>query len=306
MSGGFFSSKEKLEVRGLMPERALLRLRRAGITLYDVEKTGKDCLRLRVESKEIEKVFAIYPKACYNENSYAPYKVQSLGRTGVGKYLDFAWKRIGFTIGAPLFFAAGLYADGFVFGVEFSASKVYQREAYALLEEYGVKPFSRYQSGNEDLICSKLLSLEGVEFCSVKKSGLRVVVEMRLGDSLKSEVKKGDMQATHTGEILSITALKGTPLKQIGDTVRVGETIVGGWIETADGERKGTEVIARASIACAYECAVSANDEKEAFAVAYLQAEITQEDRITATQTVATEAGYAVRIEYVAIENMNF
>lgn len=302
----FPNVKVALEIEGLMPERALLRLKRAGISVYNAKKVEKSKILLHVKKKDVEKVFAIYPKVCYNIENYTPYAVREIGGVGIGKLLETATKRIGLLLGAGIFCIATLYVDSYVFDVEFVGSSIYAREAYQILEQGGIKPFAPYSHKKTDWICSQMLALDGVEFCSVKKSGLRVVVEMRLGDSLKSEVKKGDMQATHTGEILSITALKGTPLKQIGDTVRVGETIVGGWIETADGERKGTEVIARASIACAYECAVSANDEKEAFAVAYLQAEITQEDRITATQTVATEAGYAVRIEYVAIENMNF
>ncbi len=306
MIGAFFLSYERLEICGMMPERALLRLKRAGITLYNVEKPQKDRLRLSVKKREVEKVFAIYPKTCYNEHGYTPYTVRSLGRTGVGKYLNFAQKRIGFTIGACLFCMATLFADGFVFGVELSASSVYQREAYAALEEYGIKPFSRYRRGQEDLICSKLLSLDGVEFCSVKKSGMRVVVDIRLTPEQKILREKGDMQAKHTGTLLSLTAVKGTPQKQAGDSVRIGETLVAAWTETAAGERKKTEVIARASIACQYECVVETVDEQEAFAAAYMQAQITQEDRVTDVSTVAVANGYHVKIAYTAIESINF
>ena len=306
MMGAFFRAYERLEICGMMPERALLRLKRAGITVYNVEKPQKDRLALSVKKREVEKVFAIYPKTSYNGNGYTPYTVRSLGRIGIGKYLDFAQKRIGFTIGACLFCIATLFADSFVFGVEFSASSVYQREAYAVLEEYGIKPFSRYQRGNEDLICSKLLSLDGVEFCSVKKSGMRVVVDMRLSPEQKNTVEKGDMQAKHTGTLLSITAVKGTAQKQVGDSVRTGETLVGAWIENAEGERQKTEVIARASIACAYECIVQTNDEQEAFAVAYMQSQITQEDRVTDVCMQPLANGYQVKIAYTAIESINF
>ena len=306
MTGAVFGFYERLEIGGMMPERALLRLRRAGIPLYNVEKPQKDCLRLSVKKGDVEKVFAIYPKACYNENGYTPYTVRSLGRTGLGRYVDFAKKRIGFIVGACLFCIATLFADSFVFGVEFSASSVYQRETYAVLEEYGLKPFSRYKKGNEDLICSKLLSLDGVEFCSIRKSGMRIVVDMRLNSDPILRLEKGDMQAKHTGVILSLTAIKGTAQKRVGDSVQIGETLVGAWTESAEGERRKTEVIARASVACAYECVVETADEKEAFATAYMQAQITQDDRLSNVCVTATEHGYFVKIEYTAIERINF
>ncbi len=299
-----FTTYERIEICGLMPERALLRLRRAGITLYGVEKPQKDRLRLRVKGKDKDKVFAIYPSAERGGN--APYTVRALGKIGAGKYLDWAVKRIGFAIGACLFCMASLFVDDFVFGVDFTASSVYARETYETLEEYGVKRFARYKKGREDLICSKLLALDGVEFCSVKKSGLRLKIEMRLGNAPSAVYQTGDMLAKHEGELLSITALKGTPQKRTGERVTVGETLVGAFVESEEGERKKTEVIARASIACVYECVVQSTDEKEAFAIAYMQAGLTQEDRLTDKKIVALDGGYSVTLAYTAIESINF
>ncbi|MBQ7923963.1 MAG: sporulation protein YqfD [Clostridia bacterium] len=302
----FLQTRERLELQGIMPERALLRLKRAGIDLYDVRKPQKNRILFTVKKKDIEKVFAIYPKVCYNGDGYTPYTVRSVGRAGIGKYVDFALKRIGFSLGVLLFCMAALYADGLVLGVEFSASSVYEREVYEALETYGVKPFSRYQSGNEDLICSKLLSLNGVEFCSVKKSGMRIVVEMRLGETPYGSFEKGDMRAKHTGVVIAITALKGTPLKKAGDSVNAGETLVGGFIETDDNKTKTVDVIARVGIACVYECVLETTDEKEAFSLAYLQAGITESDTVNSVVSTPTGNGYCVKIEYTAIESINF
>lgn len=304
MKGGL-TTYERVEICGLMPERALLRLRRAGISLYDVQKTQKDALRLCVKPKDRAKIAAIYSSAWHNGNT-ATYTIRYLGKKGLGKYVDWAVKRIGFTIGACLFSIATLAVDSWVFGIDFTASSVYQRETCAALEEYGIKPFSRYKKGNEDLICSKLLTLDGVEFCSVKKSGFRVVVDMRVSNASSPIYQTGDMQAKHEGTLLSLTALKGSPQKQVGDSVRFGETLVGAWIEVEEGNTRKTDVIARASIACVYECVVDATDTQEAFAIAYMQAGITAEDKLTDTQTTAMHNGYHVKIAYTAIESINF
>ncbi len=301
-----FAARCRLEIVGTMPERALLRLRRSGITLYEVQKPQPNALRLTIDEGDLEKVFALYPKRGDGEERYTAYTVRVLGRTGWGRYRDFAKRRAGFALGVCLFCGTHLLADDWVLGVEFSASTVYAREALAALEAYGVTPFSRYEEGNEDLICSRLLGLEGVEFCSVKKSGMRVVVEIRLGDLPRTLPTQGDMHARHEGVILSITALKGSLQKEVGERVSVGETLVGAWMETGEETRKATEVVARVSIACSYACTVAAADEQEAFALAYLQASLTGEERLTETTVTAEADGYRVTIEYIAIESMNF
>ena len=55
---GFFSFRERLAIEGIMPERALLRLKRAGIDVFDVKKPQKNQILLSVKAKDCEKVFA--------------------------------------------------------------------------------------------------------------------------------------------------------------------------------------------------------------------------------------------------------
>ena len=301
-----FKTYDRIEVIGLMPQRSLMRLRRAGIELYDVKKTDKNVLRFSVHKRDTARVLAIYPKTSQYENGYSPYTVRVLGRGGIGRYVDFCKKRMGFVLGLLLFCMGVLFADGLVFGVEFSASKVYAREAVATLEEFGVKRFCKYKAGNEDLICSRLLALDGVEFCSVKKSGMKIVVEMRLGGEALSAPIRGDMKAKHTGEITAITVMRGMAQKQAGEKILVGETLVGGWQESQDGTRSTVDVVARVSIACTYEKLVVESDEEKAFALAYLDAGLNGEEILSNKSVEKTEQGFIVRLEYVATESWNY
>ncbi len=300
-----FSLRRRLLIEGVMPERTLLRLKRAGVNVYNAKKTQKNHLLFTVNAKDAQKVFAIYPKVCYNGNGRLAYVVRDLGAIGLAKPLEWAKKRIGFLLGALLFCVATLYVDSFVLGIEFQGTDVYKREACALLEEYGIKPFARYGQGSEDLVCAQLLSLDGVEYCSVKKDGLRVVVEMRLSPFAKRREETGDMQAKHSGVLLAMTALKGTPLKKAGDTVTVGEPLVGGYILTESGEGKRVSPVARASIACTYEKEIAAPSSEEAFATAYLEAGITQEDTLTEKLVEARGEGFYVKLTYTAVETVN-
>ena len=304
----FFTLKDRFKIEGVMPQRALLRLRRAGIVLYDVKKTAKNQILLSVDKKDSEKVFAIYPNICYNKDGRSAYTAQKIGAVGIGKYLEFLKKRLGLILCGLLFVIAVLFFDSFTFGITFVGTDVYAREAQIALEQGGIRTFAPYKSGGEDMICAQLLSLDDVEYCSVKKQGLWIRVEMRLSSFSKPTVEKGNMKAKHEGKLLSLTALRGTPLKKIGERVCLGETLVGDSFTTIGGEQVRVEPIARASIACVYEAEIAAESEQQAFAIAYLAIDLSQNDEIAKIEIErmgTKENLFHVKIEYIAIESVN-
>ncbi|MBE7085705.1 MAG: hypothetical protein E7366_00935 [Clostridiales bacterium] len=300
--------RERILIEGIMPERALLRLKRANIDVYNVKKVQKNQILLSVNKKDSKKVFAIYPNVCYNISVYTPYVTKHVGYEGMAKYLETAKNRVGLLLGGLLFLGSTLFFNGFVFGVDFIGSDVYKREVYMALEEGGIAPFHPYTTGNEDWICSQILRLDRVEFCSIKKEGLRTKVEIRLSPFSTSTLQKGDMIVKHTGEIIALTVLRGSALKKIGDTVTAGESLVGGYFSTETGEQVRVEPIARARIACTYEEKIEAENKTQAFAIAYLNAELGAEDCVKQTIVESTEQEtiFYVKIEYETIETVNF
>ena len=81
----FPNLKDRLQIEGIMPERALLRLRRAQIPLYNVKKIAKNRILFRVKRKDVEKIFAIYPNICYNKERKV--KRKNLNYLGKGQSL---------------------------------------------------------------------------------------------------------------------------------------------------------------------------------------------------------------------------
>ena len=297
--------KLRIRIEGVMPERALLRLRRAEISLFGIKKKSKTALDCSVPKKEIEKVFAIYPKVCYNIDGKSTYTVRVLGEVGIAKPLSWARRRTGFLLGALCFCIGSLYVNTLVLDVEFIGSSVYAREAQAVLEEYGARAFTPYKRGNEDLICSKLLALRGVEFCSVRKSGLYVRVEMRLSDEMPKPIRAGAYKAEHTGVVTEITAIRGTAVKTAGEEVKKGETLIEDYFTTGAGERVRVDVVGRACITCSYEAVIPVQTEEDAFATAYLSADIGDRDTLIEKSVLPVQNGFAVRLVYRAIESFN-
>ena len=302
----FDGFQERLLLEGLMPERALLRLQRAGIPVYNAKKVEKNQILFHVKRKDSEKVFAIYPNVCYNNTVYNTYTVKKLGAVGVLKYLESAKRRVGLLLGGLLFVSTILLCEPLVFSIEYTGADVYAREAQMALEEVGIQPFSPYKAGKEDLVCSKLLKLDGVEFCSVQKVGHRVVVEIKTSPFPKTQIDENAMQAKRSGEIIAMTVLRGTPLKKVGEQVRQGETLVGNWLETEQGGQVRVEIIARVRIACVWEADMEADSAEAAFARAYLALALSDKDEIKSVQITGAEEVFRVKINYQVIETLNF
>ncbi len=306
MTFDFWRLREEFKIEGIMPERALLRLRRAGIALYNVKKTAKNVLLFRVKKKDVEKVFAIYPKVCYNGTNGYPYRLTKVGAAGVGKWIVFFKNRAAIVLGLLAFCGLTLAADNLVFGVEFIGSTVYAREAQMALAESGIKSFAPYPKGKEDIVTAKLLSLHGVEFCSVQKKGSWVRVEMQIDPFTTQALQKTGLTAAEGGEIRSISVLRGTALKKAGDTVEKGEELVGNWFVKEDGVRIAVEPVARVQIVCAYaELQEGAATEEEAFAQAYLRILATGSEDIIQRKITQTEKGFFVEISYLVTQRVN-
>ena len=295
----------RFRIQGTQPERALLRLKRAKIGVYSIKKPQKTELIFSVKSKDAEKVFSIYPNALYNKNGYSPFYAEKIGEYGVSALWKRIKRRTGLIVGALLFCIVTLFSNTLVLGVKVSGATEYFDEVQRALAEKGVKLFSVYQSGKEDEICATLLRLPSVEFCSVTKRGLFVKVDLRLSNFTQREMQRGDMLSFRSGIVTSITVMKGTALKSVGDRVEMGEPLVGGYIQTPSGEREDTCPVARVQIACTQEKEYEVISAEEAFAQAYLEAVNGGEITVYEKAIEKTERGYLARLSYTVIQSVN-
>ena len=115
--GLFDGIKERVLLQGIMPERALLRLKRAGISVYDAKKVEKNQILLCVKRKDIEKVFAIYPNVCYNKTAQTAYTATHQGAIGFGKVITAFQKRAGLALGFLVCMTVTLACQPLVFEV---------------------------------------------------------------------------------------------------------------------------------------------------------------------------------------------
>ena len=92
--------RKRILLEGMMPERALLKLRRAQIPLYRIEKPKSNRILFQVRKQDAEKIFAIYHKA--GAENYRAYQVKDVGAIGLGKWIETAQRRVGLLLGGLL------------------------------------------------------------------------------------------------------------------------------------------------------------------------------------------------------------
>ncbi|MDD6995353.1 MAG: sporulation protein YqfD [Candidatus Borkfalkiaceae bacterium] len=314
MSGAGVWRREKLRIRGREPEKALQRLKNAGIVLFDVKKTQKDALTFCVNGKQAQKVFAIYPKTWYNKAERGGYEVTSLGEKGLYVRLKRLEKRPGLIAGAAAFLLITAFCDNFVFDVRYSGDAALCDLAENIVIAHGIKPFSKFSETNAEEVAAEILSLQGVSYANVNKRGTVVYVEARRSSFAGTGgVTEGDMLASHEGTLIEITALRGEKACDAGEKVKKGDLLVSSTLKTGEGEserRLSVTVVARAEILCVYQCSVTAESEAVAAAVAGFYLGEREKENYYTVQSVSTQSTgrdeYAVTIEYVATETINY
>ena len=294
--------KEKIVIEGVTPERALSRLVKAGICVFQVKKSKKNRILLTVRKKDSEKVFAIYPNMCYNISRSSVYSTRKAGKTGVYKLVSFFVKRVGFVLGVAVYFTAVALSQNLVLGVKVVGDKSYRSEVVETLRKNGVNYYGVYKSGKENSVCADLMQLKEVTFVSVKKSGYRVRVEVRTS-SLSTELPKpGDMRSDRDGSLIELTVLKGTPLKKVGDRIRAGESLVGGYTLSASGEKREVYPVAKAVLLCVFQAEIVAESKEQALSSLPLFVD----GKVVKAEAEETENGFWVRAEYEYTQSVNF
>ncbi|MBQ8427750.1 MAG: sporulation protein YqfD [Clostridia bacterium] len=294
--------KERLQLTGVCPERALARFNRQGIAVFQAVKENATTLCFSVRRQDVKKVLSIYPDARYQQNGYA-YSVRPLPPRGWLKILRGLRNRIGILVGGLAFVLTLTIGERFLLKIEVDAPAVYQAQVAETLQRNGIKQYLPYQKGKEDLICASLLALDGVSYCSVKKSGSVLYVVLKT-NSFSNPQTDVELLAERSGTLLRLVVLRGTAVKEEGTEVKRGERLVEGALYSESGERMPTKAVAYAQLACTYRQRHLVESEQEAFAAAYLQLDLQDGGEVTSCQIQKTENGYDVTIGYVWTQSL--
>ncbi len=280
----------EFEAEGLGVERAVDKLRAAGIPVLWAVKIRKNGVRIAVGGKHRKKVFAILRGTCYN--------VTKVRARGLERLLAAGAKVAGLFFGAALSLALVMAAGGRVLRIDVVGSGAYyEAEVREILSRGGVELFSA-PPDDPSALSARILALPRVSFCTLEKRGGVLTVEVEVAGE-PVPLQKGALVCPADGLLEELVVVRGTPLLSVGDEVKAGDVLVADYALYGQ-EQREAEVIARATVRYSVRAEYGLSEEGALFRAFLDYGELTE------IHTEQTEKGWLVMGVAHAAVSLNF
>lgn len=253
-------------------ETALKKLSKANIAVCKLKKRSSR-VQFGVRQEYVEKVFAIFSHPCYN--------TVIIKNSGVTRLKLFLQKRFGLIAGAVVFIAAAVISGNTVLKIKIVGNGGYlERQIISIASECGAREWSFCRNLDAPLMQSKIMALPDVNFCSVKRDGAYLLIDVRTEEEHTSRADCKPLTANVSGEVYRLVAICGTPERKEGDGVSVGEVLIGAYELSADGERIPCLAVGFAEIKAKAEISLFYGEESEQNAQSALKAAALYSDTV--------------------------
>ena len=270
-------------------EVALKKLKKAEIAVFNCKKQGAN-FNFAVKDKDIEKVFAIFDKPCYNITVAKKSKNKS--------FISFFKLRAGLFLGLAMFVAVVLFANSFVLKIEVSGSGSYlEPEVRRIVYDEGAKEFKPFSSFNSSVACGRILALPQVTFCNIEKRGSVLIVDVQVDEEHYGSVDMKPLISDADGVVRNIVAVCGTAAVEAGATVKKGDTLIYAHTVTEDEQTVNCLAAGYAEIECFKRVEYFAEEEsEESLKAAYSSLLLEDENVLTRKHTVKPADGGVIYV----------
>lgn len=197
------------------------------ICTVKVVKSLDDGLVVAVKSKHLSQVIAIFKNLCYD------YKIIKI----IGAVPSFfnLVSRLGIVIGICAVAMTAVFCTQFVTRVSVDGVRdaALRLEINSLLEDRGIQRGGNVGAIDCDGLAKELLSLEGIAFASVKKSGghVSIYVKEELNPAEFEEIADSSVKAKKRAVVTRIIVDGGAAVVKYGDVVSAGDVLIDGYTE---------------------------------------------------------------------------
>lgn len=210
-------------------ETALKKLSKANIAVYKLKKRASH-LQFGVRQEYSEKVFAIFSHPCYN--------TVIVKKSGVERLKVFLKRRFGLLVGGALFVAAAVVSSNAVLKIKVVGSGDYlSPQIISIARSCGAREWSFCRNLDAPLLQSEIMALPDVNFCTVRRDGAYLLIDVRTEEEHTSRADDKPLKATVDGEVYRIVAICGTPEVEEGWRVTKGDVLIGAYELNAEGEQ---------------------------------------------------------------------
>ena len=238
---------------------------------------------------------------CYNIT-----KVKYYGKVSPVKFLA---QKIGLVLAFTLFLGLAFFFDGYITKISYLGDGEKLRPIIVkVLSENEVKERG-FLNANLKALSGKILSSsEEISFVSCKKRGRELVIEAyrKTFEAKPIETKKKEILSTVQGTVKRINCLSGTVLVEVGQNVKKGEALIGGFY-LVDEEKRESYALGEVEIIAEFNYTYEAFSSGEKYknrAIALAKEELGQENILEVQvkeNKVKEKTVYAVKVFYTVI-----
>lgn len=254
------------------PEVALKKLAKADIAVYKLKKRGTK-LSFGVSQEYVEKVFAIFSHPCYN--------TVIRKKSAKMRLISFIKIRLGLVVGALIFIAAAFASGNTVLRIKVVGNGAYLKDQIiSIAGECGAKEWSLCKNLDEPLLQARVMALSGVSFCSVRRDGAYLLIDVHTEEEHTSKLDYEPLKADIGGGLYRIVVVSGTAEKAEGDAVESGDVLIGAYELTESGEQIPCLAVGFAEISVKTEVSLYYDKESEENTASALKAAALYSERV--------------------------
>ena len=291
---------ERYRVDGAVGFGLIDRLKSQKVGVYDLV-FEQNATTFSIDSCDCKKFFAISNNMCYNIT-----KVKYYGKVSPVKFLA---QKIGIVLAFTLFLGLAFFFDGYITKISYLGDGEKLRPIIVkVLSENEVKERG-FLNANLKALSGKILSSsEEISFVSCKKRGRELVIEAyrKTFEAKPIETKKKEILSTVQGTVKGINCLSGTVLVEVGQKVKKGEALIGGFY-LVDEEKRESYALGEVEIIAEFNYTYEAFSSGEKYknrAIALAKEELGQENILEVQvkeNKVKEKTVYAFKVFYTVI-----
>ncbi|MBQ9782613.1 MAG: sporulation protein YqfD [Clostridia bacterium] len=200
-------------------------LHRKGVDVLSLKRVDCNNVIITVDYNKRNIFFAICKNMCYN--------VKKVWYKGVMSPFVNLIRYGSVVIGFILFCILSSFLGDSILQVDFTGTgKIISNQTMHLLGEYGIEKYDRFSTIDYKSLENYILeNSPNLSFVSCKKSGNRLIIDSVLSKVDYPSINRNgkNLLSDVDGVISKISVLRGTAQVQVGEKVKVGDILIGGF-----------------------------------------------------------------------------
>lgn len=213
----------RLQIEGVNIKRLIKTLIKNEIEIYDLSQSSYKQIEITIKAEKFKKIIPFLKE----------YRFKVIKNYGLSYLKSFSIMHLGVVVGVILFFIALFFNSNFLSKIYiYGNERIENNEIISFLNTKNIKTNTFFTSYEFDKLETELENnFTDISFCSIIKKGTNLIINIKEKLYADEILETSNLISQFNGQIISIDCKQGTPLVKNGDSVKVGDILIAGYIE---------------------------------------------------------------------------